>query len=294
MSNTPPKHLTGRPFFAISGLPVYVQHFQHHPLLAGHDHDFLEVALILNGKARYQFSKYKYEISRGDILIIPVHHSHAYLSTDKLESINLLFDPREVEKMLFDLPEFDGYQRLFLKNTLCSSMAKRRGCLTISPAKFAVLVNLMNSFISEINGRRSGYKAMAISFFIQAISVISRCQQHINTPVSSLLLTRTEQTVDFMEAHYNENITLDQLTRLAQMSRSSYQRSFRKLMNTSPINHLVYLRIKKAASLLLHHKELNITEIAFQAGFTDSNYFSRMFRKIIKYTPNEFRQLAPE
>ncbi|MDO9542912.1 MAG: AraC family transcriptional regulator [Kiritimatiellia bacterium] len=292
MPQQQPKHFNGSPYFAMNGLPIYAVHVTDHPPYSFHDHDFLEIVLVLNGKAKHKFSEYEYEISKGDILIIPVHHYHAYLSTDKLEIINLLFDPREAAKILFDLPGFDGYQRLFSKNTLFSSQSKHKGCFKIAPANFAVVVNLLANFISEINGRRHGCKAMAVSFFIQAICVIARCHEHVNAPASSLLLASIEQTIDFMETHYQENITLDQLARLAHMSRSSYQRSFGKLMNTSPINHLVQFRIRKASALLRFRPELNITAIALQTGFTDSNYFARVFRKIIRHTPREFRGLS--
>jgi len=283
-------HFIGRYYFAMSGLPIYVEHRPYNPPHAFHDHDFLEIVLVLNGKAKHQVSKYKYEISKGDILIIPVHHEHAYLSPDKLEIINLLFDPQEAAKIFFDLPEYDGYQQLFSNNILYSSRSKHRGCLRISPAKFALVSNLLTNFIAEINGQRPGYKAMAASLFVQAICIICRYQEHINTPSASLLLARLEQAIAFVEAHYEDKITLDQMARLARMSKSSFQRSFWKLTNISPIKYLVNYRVRKAGALLLYHPELNITEIAFQVGFSDSNYFSRMFKKIMGHTPREFRQ----
>ncbi|MFH1477658.1 MAG: AraC family transcriptional regulator [Verrucomicrobiota bacterium] len=283
-------HVTGRPYFALSGLPFFAARLRQLPIIF-HNHDFLEIALVLGGKAKQQISKYKYEISAGDILIIPVHQGHAYYTADNLEIINMLFNPRSLQQSGFDFSDTAGYKSLFSANDPFSSLAKNRYRLNISPSKFAVVVNLMTSFISEIETKRPGYKPMAISLFIQAIGVISRCQEHISIPPSSLFSARLEQTMDFIETHYKDNITLDQLARLARMSRRSYQRSFRQLMKTSPINHLVNLRIRKAAALLLYHPELNITEIAFQAGFSDSNYFSRMFRKIMGRTPKEFRHL---
>lgn len=282
-----PGHYAGHQYFAISGLPFFamrVPQLNHIP----HDHDFFEIVFVLEGKAKHQIYGTKYKISKGDILIIPVHQDHAYLNAENLEIINALFDPAELEKAVFDLPKLAGYQRLFSKSNSSSFPAKCKGRLNIPPAKFAAVVSLLANFISEIEAKRPGYKAMAASLFIQAIGVIVRCQEHINTP--PLLLSRIEQTLDFIEAHYNENISLDRLARLAYMSRSSYQRSFRKLMNTSPINHLVHFRIRKASSLLLCQPELNTTEIALRVGFSDSNYFSRMFKKITGHTPRGFRR----
>jgi len=285
-----PKHYAGHQFFTISGLPFFAMHVPHHPAYGFHDHDFFEIVLVLDGKAEHQTYGTKYEISKGDILIIPVHQDHAYRNAENLGIINAIFDPVELEKTAFDLPKLAGYQRLFSKSNSSSFPARHKGRLNIPTAKFAAVVSLLTDFISEIEAKRPGYKAMAASLFIQAIGVIVRCHEHITTP--SLLLSRIEQTLNFIEAHHNENISLDQLAGLAHMSRSSYQRIFRKLMNTSPINYLVNFRIRKASSLLLCHPELNITEIAFRTGFADSNYFSHMFRKITGHTPRDFRRFS--
>jgi len=283
-----PGHYAGHQFFAVSGLPFFAMRGPQasHVL---HDHDFFEIVLVLGGKAKHQIYGTKYEISKGNILIIPVHQGHAYFNAENLEIVNALFDQAELEQAAFDLPELTGYQKLFSKSNSSSFPAKRKGCLNIPPAKFVAVVSLLTDFISEIEAKRPGYKAMAASLFIQAIGVIVRCHEHINTP--PLLLSRLEQTLDFIETHHNENISLDQMARLAHMSRSSYQRSFRKLTSTSPIDYLVNLRIRKASSLLLCQPELNITEIAMRVGFSDSNYFSRMFRKITGHTPRDFRRL---
>jgi AraC family L-rhamnose operon transcriptional activator RhaR/AraC family L-rhamnose operon regulatory protein RhaS len=49
------------------------------------------------------------------------------------------------------------------------------------------------------------------------------------------------------------------------------------------------IRIQKAAELL-KSTERTITDIAFDCGFSDSNYFARCFRKIMDQTPNEYRR----
>lgn len=284
-----PRHYAGRQFFNISGLPFFAMRVPQFPHIF-HDHDFFEIILVLDGNATHQIYGTKHKISKGDILIIPVHQDHAYLNTKNMEIINMLFDPTELEKVAFDLPKSTGYQKLILKSNSSSFPTKHKGQINIPTVKFAAVVSLLTSFISEIESKRTGYKAMAASLFIQAIGVIVRCREHINTP--TLFLSRIEQTLDFIESHYNENISLDQLARLAHMSGSSFKRSFRKTMNTSPINHLIRFRIRKASSLLLCHPELNVTEIALHVGFSDSNYFSRMFRKITGHTPREFRSVS--
>ena len=64
---------------------------------------------------------------------------------------------------------------------------------------------------------------------------------------------------------------------------------FRKVTGYSPIDYLLHVRLAKAAELLLK-SELSIFEIASECGFTDSNYFSRQFRKYYNSSPRDYRK----
>ena len=282
-----PQHRFARTYFTIGDLPVFALRVPQ-TSFALHDHDFSEIALMLEGNAVHEMYGTRYKISAGDILIIPVHQTHAYHCKEEMVILNVLFDQRYLDKHTFDLPKLDGYQRLFSENALPPSSAGRQGCLSIPPAQFATVADLLNAFISEIESKRPGYKAIALSLFVQAIAILVRCTEHIDTP--PLLLSSIQQSLEFIEAHYSEDISLDRLARLACMSQSSYQRSFRKVMSRSPIDHLVRLRIRKASALLLYNRDLNVTDIAFRVGFSDSNYFTRIFKKITGYSPREFRR----
>ena len=85
------------------------------------------------------------------------------------------------------------------------------------------------------------------------------------------------------------SIELDRLADIAHMSKRNFMRSFQAAMGSSPIAHLIQLRVNRAASLL-RRTEHSVTEIAFQVGFSDSNYFTRQFRKLLGVTPSEYRQ----
>ena len=54
------------------------------------------------------------------------------------------------------------------------------------------------------------------------------------------------------------------------------------------MDYVIRLRLKNAATLL-EHSSIGITEIAFQCGFNDSNYFSRKFRDMMDVSPRDYR-----
>ena len=72
------------------------------------------------------------------------------------------------------------------------------------------------------------------------------------------------------------------------MSERTLRREFQKALGVTPMTHWNVIRIRHAESLLLHTPQ-TITEIALSTGFTDSNYFSRIFRKLTTRTPRGYR-----
>lgn len=92
-----------------------------------------------------------------------------------------------------------------------------------------------------------------------------------------------------LTTHFAMPVNLDELARMAHMSKRSFIRAFRAATDQTPIAYLIQLRINRAA-MLLRQAQDNITDIAFRVGFSDSNYFTRQFRKLLGVSPRGYRQ----
>ena len=86
------------------------------------------------------------------------------------------------------------------------------------------------------------------------------------------------------------SISLEKLTEVAHMSKSSLTRCFQRALGVSPIEYLIRLRVRKAADLL-RSSDTRIIGVAFSVGFTDGNYFARQFRALVGCSPREFVKL---
>lgn len=73
------------------------------------------------------------------------------------------------------------------------------------------------------------------------------------------------------------------------MSVYYYTRLFKKIMQRSPYDYLIDLRIQKACELLVK-SQLSITDICFQCGFSNHSHFSSTFRKRMNLTPSNYRK----
>lgn len=102
---------------------------------------------------------------------------------------------------------------------------------------------------------------------------------------------RISVLVDYIVNHPTEQFTTETLCRITNLSASSLRRRFKQHTGKSPGAFIQDLRLMVAARRLLVTDE-RISDIAYQVGFEDPNYFSRMFRKNFGVSPQAYRENA--
>ena len=92
----------------------------------------------------------------------------------------------------------------------------------------------------------------------------------------------------YIAEHYAEDIALDDLASLCCMNRSYFCRRFRDVTGKTAIGYLNEYRLTKARALLMS-TDRSVTDIARDAGFSDSSYFARLFMRCYGVSPREMR-----
>lgn len=103
--------------------------------------------------------------------------------------------------------------------------------------------------------------------------------------------TPAARAVSFMEEHYSEDVTLEQLAALSGISLQHFCRLFRARTGMRPMEYLARKRIA-AAKLLLWNTAEPIAAIGEQCGYPDPAYFGAVFRKYEGISPKEYRALS--
>jgi AraC-like DNA-binding protein len=85
------------------------------------------------------------------------------------------------------------------------------------------------------------------------------------------------------------DLSINDLCRAVKLSHAHLYRKLKALTNQTPVQLIRYIRLQKAKGLL-ENSEMNISEIAYAVGFTDPNYFSRIYHKEMGITPSETRK----
>lgn len=98
-----------------------------------------------------------------------------------------------------------------------------------------------------------------------------------------------ENVITYMNENFHENISMEEIAEKCNLSEGYFYRQFKKFTGQSPLNYLNAIRIKKAA-FYLEHTSFYINKIAEMCGFNDPYYFSRIFKKTTKSTPQQYRK----
>lgn len=105
--------------------------------------------------------------------------------------------------------------------------------------------------------------------------------------------SRIQVVVDSMILHPSESYTIKKMSEMAELSESRFRTLFKQQIGKSPLEYLNELRVMTAARKLLISGD-NISDIAYELGFEDANYFSRVFKKYFCMTPKQYRDNAKE
>ncbi len=97
--------------------------------------------------------------------------------------------------------------------------------------------------------------------------------------------------MDFIKNHLTEDIELEALSTKACMSKATFYRCFKREFGISPNEYISLERVKKAKRLLSQSK-MSIKEVSFECGFTDVNYFARLFKLKEGISPTQYQQLS--
>lgn len=280
--------LKAKRIFKDPAFPLYCQRHENHVSSNLHRHDFHELVVILSGHGRHIADDEDYPVQAGDVFLIRGNMAHGYADTDRMALANILFNPRQIKLPLEQLRDAPGYHMLFRIEPRLRRRDRIQSRLRLSADELAEALRMIIEIEGELARKDPGHRFMACSCLMRLLAFLSRCYSHEGGRPEPRLM-RMGELLGYIERHYREPLTLGQLGKRAGMSESTLLRSFRRVLGHSPLEHVIRLRVAHAEDLLLRRDDLRITDVAFDSGFLDSNYFSRQFRRITGLSPRAYR-----
>ena len=94
--------------------------------------------------------------------------------------------------------------------------------------------------------------------------------------------------IEYIQKNYRQNISLDYIADLCQISNSYLSRLFKKVVGSNYVSYVNLVRISHAKKLLASTNKA-IADIALELGFEESGYFIKVFKRFEGFTPNQYR-----
>ncbi|MCM3204365.1 helix-turn-helix domain-containing protein [Paenibacillus illinoisensis] len=270
--------------------PFYIQYGGHEEDTELHQHvDFSELVIVLNGNATHVVHTEEYFIKKGNAFVINGSTPHAYRDPHDFKICNIMFRPEMLASIGPDLKKSNGFQALFVLEPYYRNIQSYPGKLALPIPSLEYVESLIAVMIEEYHGQLQGYQTMLLSRFTELVVYLSRHYDTQEKGMEGNHLMHLANAISYMEDHYLEPLTLEEIAGKSNISVRHLNRIFRSYYQMTPIAYMLTLRLERACSLL-KHSSLPITQISYECGFNDSNYFTRQFRKAYGVSPKVYRQ----
>lgn len=238
---------------------------------AVHTHHFTELFYVTEGTGEFLVEKDSFSVKEGDLIVVNPNVSHT-----ESGYLNKPFG--------YIVLGVDG---LFLKTDTephSENYSVHNFHINRSEISF-----YLKTLVKEVQESNENYEAICQNLLEILILSFAR-----KAHASLLVAPTTKATKEcrfieqYLEEHYSENITLDDLSRLTYLNKYYLVHAFREYKGTSPIHYLIQKRISESKHLL---KTTNypVAKIGALVGFSSQSYFSQVFRKETGMAPNVYR-----
>ena len=146
----------------------------------------------------------------------------------------------------------------------------------------------------EWQQKKEGYPLMIKANVLRILTMLIRAYQDESKSGEMLrekknAMKRLEQAFNYIDDHYCEKITLEEVASSVYMSSNYFSSYFRKVTNISFSDYVTRMRINHARELL-RETDKNVTEIAMECGFNNISNFYRLYKKHVGKPPKDEKQ----
>jgi len=268
---------TVQEFFPDQEFPLSVYKETREVDLRLHTHAFAELVIVKSGRGTHVTLDESYPVEAGDVFFIPETMVHGYRDLASLELYNVLYLSKKLPWDRAHLEKLPGYRLLF---QLEPQARKAHGFASHLRLKAEILEDVSNLLLRlrhELQYRKAGFETMSMGLFYELAAMLIRAYDYQPSP-ESMQLRAVDRAIAYMVNRYDEEMEVAQLAAISNMSERTFYRAFREVTQISPKQYLLQLRIQHAKDDLLH-PNARITEVALRNGFSDGNYFTRLFRE---------------
>lgn len=254
-----------------------------------HFHPELELVYVSRGTGTRYIGDHIESFSEGDLVLVGSNLPHLwkndkiYYEGDpylKCRAIVIQFREDFLGEHVLQLPEMKKIKKM---------IASSRQGLKIQDKNKEKMATLMQAMVDQPGAEKiisllSLLNSIAESKDIKVLS--SRAFSDDSTQVG---LERINTVFAYIFENFHEEISLKKISDIANMSPTAFCRYFKAHTNKTFSSFIIETRIHHSCKLIINENK-SLSEIAFESGFNNLSYFTKLFKKIIGISPREYRK----
>ncbi|MBD7967015.1 helix-turn-helix transcriptional regulator [Paenibacillus gallinarum] len=273
-----PKHMIGEHAFSIQLMKKSGISAMKRP----HSHPYYELYYLLDGERVYFMNGSVYTARKGDMMVVNPDDFHSTASSDVPEFERVLVS---FSHQFFT----EGNPRTGVELPFRESLLLR---FTLKEQPF--IEHLLRQMLKECREQPLHYVAYVRSLLAELLIHLDR---HLHSDQTKKVMiedrnpmhAKVSEIANYINEHYAQPLTLEQLARQFYISPSYLSRIFSKLTGFHFKEYLQVVRIREAQKRLAETRD-KVQSIAEQTGFEHINHFNKTFKKLTGTSPLRYRK----
>lgn len=250
-----------------------------------HWHEYIELLYCVEGTVPVTADNAEYLLQAGDLLLVGPNVMH---KTCKAEGVCGV-----VYNILFDAAILQSVNYCSLENKCIQSFLSYLSSFEHHYIEGASLPGEIGELIAKMHHRYHSYQVYN-SVYIKAylLEFIGKLCEHgffqVETAnISKQVIDAIQGTLDYINVHYKEKITLADMAEKANLSYYYYSKLFKVITGKTFVSFLASVRVFMAEKLMLTGK-YTMQEVADQVGLYPQSNFTHTYKRLRGFSPNEF------
>lgn len=282
-----------------------------------HKHTYQEFVLITKGFCIHKYKGLEVTLIPGDVLLIPPHQEHSYTMLSDVTILNCQFFPerlgaywsemldhvklneetpscnKDLQKQWDSILQKVKMEGNFEKRKVHQADLNKQGIIHLTASETIQVESILNAMIMEQGKKKTGIEYMKPAYLQIILVILKRAQERQAERLINYSSRKRElifDTLSYLDDHFAEKIDFSQIASDIHLSSSYFRAIFKDVTGLSPTDYLNRIRIVKSLEYL-QSDSLSVAESAEKVGILDANYFSRLFKKIMGYSPRYFTNI---
>lgn len=238
-----------------------------------HSHQFYEINIVVDGSGRHYIKDVNLEAKLGDVFVIPPETVHGYYSENRLDVYHLLIKNEFFARYKEDIKELSCFDMLFNLEPQIRFTSGKNCNLTLSRNELTDIIHDLETItVADIKQEHLYENILSLEFICKISGILERKLK--SQEASDVESAEIIMLMDFIKNNIDKKLTVKELSNIANMSPATLNRRFKEILNTTPMEYVIFCRTEKAKELILKKKHSK-TEIAQLCGFYDSAHLNK-------------------